>query len=163
MPAPERRLRGAPVGRRPRDSRRSSVYKAERATGDGLQFRSRAETLRYLRQVEQSAWFRERYPDWKPLDLRYKTTTQAPFASIKTRDIVIPTPAVYRTRQVILHEIAHFAQARGTPWHGHTFARVLLELTAEFAPPTYAPRLERNLREHGLDPDQGIPAGEVQP
>lgn len=62
-------------------------------------------------------------------------------------------------KPTVLHEIAHFAQARGTPWHGHTFARVYLELLDEFVGEYFTAPLRKRYKARGITPELGLAAG----
>lgn len=163
-PAPERRL--APNSHpysRPRDSRRESLYEAERLAGPARRLDSLEEAIELVGRIEKSDWFVERFPGWRPLELRGSKRSRRAWADIEGRTIVLPTETDWWTLDTVLHEFAHFTQARGTPWHGHTFGRVYLELLYEFGGRDYADRLAAAMRERNIDITQGIPAGWVQP
>ena len=61
----------------------------------------------------------------------------------------ITLPRRYRTKGVVLHELTHWALGidSGLPHHGRTFARVLLDATAEFWGPEHAEVLATAYRE----------------
>jgi hypothetical protein len=64
----------------------------------------------------------------------------------------ITLPRRYRTKGVVLHELAHFALGldSGLPHHGRTFARVLLDATEEFCGADRARALADSYRAHGV-------------
>ena len=64
----------------------------------------------------------------------------------------ITLPRRYRTKAVVLHELAHWALGidSGLPHHGRTFARVLLDAIGEFCGPERAAELAASYRAHGV-------------
>ena len=65
----------------------------------------------------------------------------------------ITLPRRYRTKGVMLHELAHWAMSEDhdLPHHGRTFARLLLDITLEFCGPDRAALLAQSYREHRVN------------
>ncbi|HMF03604.1 MAG TPA: hypothetical protein VKH17_02230, partial [Acidimicrobiia bacterium] len=65
------------------------------------------------------------------------------------RGTTITLPRRYRTKGVVLHELVHWALADDLdlPTHGRTFARLLLDATAEFLGAERAEGLQSSYRE----------------
>jgi putative metallohydrolase (TIGR04338 family) len=123
--------------RAPRDAQRARVYRAELPMPSsplpGLDACSA-----YAERVVGTLWWQARFPD-HTLDRvpRFRPgngARQAFFAEHHDGEQTITLPRRYRTKGVVLHELAHwalFAQP-DLPHHGGTFTRLLLDATAEF-------------------------------
>ncbi|MEX2253858.1 MAG: hypothetical protein WEC34_00320 [Acidimicrobiia bacterium] len=129
--------------RPPRDAQRSRIYRAEDPMPSsplpGLDA-----CRNYAERVVGTLWWQARFPDHS-LDRvpRFRPgngARQAFFAEHHDGEQTITLPRRYRTKGVVLHELAHwalFAQP-DLPHHGGTFARLLLDATHEFLGPERA-------------------------
>jgi putative metallohydrolase (TIGR04338 family) len=123
--------------RNPRDAQRSRIYRAETPVASsplpGLDA-----CASFAEKVIGTLWWQARFPDHS-LDLtpRFRPgngARQAFFREELDGEPTITLPRRYRTKGVVLHELTHWAlwSAVDLPHHGSTFARVLLDATAEF-------------------------------
>ena len=138
--------------RSPRDAQRARVYRAELPMPSsplpGLDACSA-----YAERVVGTLWWQARFPD-HTLDRvpRFRPgngARQAFFAEHHDGEQTITLPRRYRTKGVVLHELAHwalFAQP-DLPHHGGTFTRLLLDATAEFLGSDRAVLLHESYRE----------------
>jgi len=126
--------------RRPRDSQRSRVYRAETPL-PGRPLPDLRSCELYAADVAGSSWWGARFPHLQPGRLpRFRPGRGARQAfyreEIHDHGVVstITLPRRYRTAGVVLHEMAHWALAEATdlPQHGRTFARLLLDASTEF-------------------------------
>jgi putative metallohydrolase (TIGR04338 family) len=140
--------------RRPRDAQRSRVYLAETPLPSsplpGLDACGR-----FVDRVVGTLWWHERFPERDVASVpRLRPGQGARQAFYREEDDgpTITLPRRYRTKGVVLHELTHWALGidSGLPHHGRTFARVLLDLTAEFGGPDRAAVLTTAYREHGV-------------
>jgi putative metallohydrolase (TIGR04338 family) len=126
--------------RTPRDAQRSRIYRAETPVASsplpGLDA-----CATFAERVIGTLWWQARFPD-HTLDLtpRFRPgngARQAFFREEEDGEPTITLPRRYRTKGVVLHELAHWAlwSAIDLPHHGSTFARVLLDATEEFLGP----------------------------
>lgn len=132
--------------RRPRDAQRSRVYRAETVVPSsplpGL-----PACVHFAEKVVGSLWWTARFPDHGLGGLpRFRPGNGARQAFYREEPggPTITLPRRYRTKGVVLHELVHWALS-GTPdlaHHGTTFARVLVDATAEFCGPERAAELE---------------------
>lgn len=135
-------LEAAAPEKRARDAQRSRVYRAENVVPSsplpGL-----PACVSFAERVVGSFWWAARFPHCGLGDLpRFRPGNGARQAFYR-EDPDGPTitlPRRYRTKGVVLHELAHWALARSPelPHHGSTFARVLIDATAEFCGPERA-------------------------
>ena len=122
--------------KRARDAQRSRVYRAESVVPSsplpGL-----AACVTFAERVVGSFWWALRFPHCGLGDVpRFRPGNGARQAFYR-EDPDGPTitlPRRYRTKGVVLHELVHWALAHAPelPHHGSTFARVLVDATAEF-------------------------------
>jgi putative metallohydrolase (TIGR04338 family) len=140
--------------RRPRDAQRSRVYLAETPLPSsplpGLDA-----CARFVDRVVGTFWWQERFPERDVASVpRLRPGNGARQAFYREEDDgpTITLPRRYRTKGVVLHELVHWALGMdsGLPHHGRTFARVLLDVTAEFCGPDRADVLIASYREHGV-------------
>lgn len=134
-----------PAARSPRDAQRARVYRAETPMpASPLPGLDACAT--FIDRVVGTLWWQARFPT-RTLDrvprLRpgngarqafFRPGDDAPGHSAADPDPSITLPRRYRTKGVVLHELAHWAlwDEPLLPHHGSTFARVHLDLTAEF-------------------------------
>jgi putative metallohydrolase (TIGR04338 family) len=137
--------------KRPRDAQRSRVYLAETPLPSsplpGL-----AACANFVERVVGTLWWQERFPERTLADIpRLRPGNGARQAFYRDEDSgpTITLPRRYRTKGVVLHELAHWALGidSGLPHHGRTFARVLLDATLEFCGPERAHTLAAAYRE----------------
>ena len=140
--------------RRPRDAQRSRVYLAETPLPSsplpGLDA-----CARFVDRVVGTFWWQERFPDRDLASVpRLRPGQGARQAFYREEDDgpTITLPRRYRTKGVVLHELSHWALGidSGLPHHGRTFARVLLDATAEFCGPERAAALGVSYKEHAV-------------
>jgi putative metallohydrolase (TIGR04338 family) len=143
---------GEPRARRPRDAQRTRLYLAETPMASsplpGLDA-----CARFVDRVVGSLWWHLRFPD-RALGtvprLRPGNGARQAFYREEETGPTITLPRRYRTKGVVLHELAHFALGldSGLPHHGRTFARVLLDATDEFCGPDRARALADSYGSH---------------
>lgn len=138
--------------RRPRDAQRRRLYLAETPLPSsplpGLDA-----CAAYADRVVGTLWWEARFPRLGLGDMpRFRPGHGArqAFFSIDDRGPAITLPRRYRTKGVVLHELIHWAMAEDAdlPAHGRTFARVLLDATAEFLGAARATALIESYSEH---------------
>jgi putative metallohydrolase (TIGR04338 family) len=110
---------------------------------------------RFVDRVVGSLWWQLRFPDRALATvprLRPGNGARQAFYREEETGPTITLPRRYRTKGVVLHELAHFALGldSGLPHHGRTFARVLLDATDEFCGPDRARALADSYRAHGV-------------
>jgi len=145
-------LARTPIARRqPRDAQRKRVYLAETPLPSsplpGLDACGR-----FVDRVVGTLWWHERFPDrhlGNAPRLRPGNGARQAFYREEADGPTITLPRRYRTKGVVLHELAHWALGMGSglPHHGRTFARVLLDATAEFCGAERARELAASYRE----------------
>lgn len=132
--------------RRPRDSQRSRVYRAE-APVSSSPLPGLDACAAFADRVVGTLWWHERFPtatiDRVP---RLRPGNGARQAFLRDEDDGTHTmtlPRRYRTKGVVLHELAHWAlrEQPDLPDHGRTFTRVLLDATTAFIGPERAAAL----------------------
>ncbi len=141
--------------RRPRDSQRSRVYRAETPLPSsplpGLDA-----CAGFADRVVGTLWWHERFPaatiDRVP---RLRPGNGARQAFLRDEDDgshTITLPRRYRTKGVVLHELAHWAlrEQPDLPDHGRTFTRILLDATEEFLGEERATVLAEGYRVHSV-------------
>lgn len=140
--------------RRPRDAQRARVYRAESAIPSsplpGLDA-----CVRFAERVVGSLWWLARFPH-RGIDaiprFRPGHGARQAFYAEGPGGSTITLPRRYRTKGIVLHELAHWALSThpDLPCHGTTFARVLADVTAEFCGPVRGAQLEDAYRAHGV-------------
>ena len=136
---------------RARDFQRSRVYRAETPVPSsplpGL-----AACSTFADRVVGTLWWQARFPD-HTLDRvpRFRPGNGARQAFFRVEDDgshTITLPRRYRTKGIVLHELAHWAlhEDPALPHHGRTFARLLLDATEEFCGPERAAVLAASYR-----------------
>ena len=128
-----------------RDVQRARVYRAElplpASPLPGLEA-----CARFADRVVGTLWWQARFPDLT-LDrvprLRPGNGARSAFFGESERGLSITLPRRYRTKGVVLHELAHWAlhDQPDLPNHGSTFARLVLDATDEFSGPDRAREL----------------------
>jgi putative metallohydrolase (TIGR04338 family) len=129
--------------KRPRDSQRSRVYRAETPVPSSPLPGIDA-CANFADRVVGTLWWQARFPD-HTLDLvpRFRPGNGARQAFFREEDgggHSITLPRRYRTKGIVLHELVHWALSEdyGLSHHGRTFTRVLLDATGEFCGPERA-------------------------
>jgi len=140
--------------RRPRDAQRRRVYLAETPI-PSTPLRGLVACERFVDQVVGTFWWHARFPDrglGSVPRLRPGNGARQAFYREDDDGPTITLPRRYRTKGVVLHELAHWALGIDSdlPHHGRTFARVLLDATREFCGPDRAQALEASYVEHGV-------------
>ncbi len=138
--------------RAPRDAQRKRLYQAEHPLPSsplpGLDACGA-----FADRVVGTLWWYARFPEHH-LDrmprLRPGHGARQAFYREDDDGPTITLPRRYRTKGVMLHELAHWAMSdhEDLPHHGRTFARLLLDITLEFAGPDRASLLAESYREH---------------
>ncbi len=146
---PERETSARPP--RPRDAQRRRVYLAETPVATsplpGL-----PACASFAERVVGSFWWQQRFPERDlgaiPRLRPGNGARQAFYREDGGASITLPRR--YRTKGVVLHELTHWALGleSGLPHHGRTFARVLLDATAEFRGGEHAAELAASYRAH---------------
>ena len=122
--------------RPPRDSQRARVYRAELPMAvsplPGL-----AACARFADRVVGTLWWHARFPHltFEHLPrLRPGNGARTAFFSETDRGLAITLPRRYRTKGVMVHELAHWAlhDQSDLATHGATFTRLVLDATDEF-------------------------------
>jgi len=142
---------GSPKRRAPRDSQRARIYAAEHPLPSsplpGL-----GACATFADKVVGTLWWHARFPaltlDRIPR-LRPGHGARQAFYREDPDGPTITLPRRYRTKGVMLHELGHWAMSDDPdlPNHGSTFARLLLDLTAEYAGPARARALAESYEE----------------
>lgn len=137
--------------KRARDAQRARVYRAE--TGiPSSPLPGLPACVHFAEKVVGSLWWAARFPEHGLGGLpRFRPGNGArqAFYREEPNGPTITLPRRYRTKGIVLHELVHWALA-GAPdlaHHGSTFARVLVDATAEFCSPERATALEAAYRE----------------
>jgi putative metallohydrolase (TIGR04338 family) len=140
--------------RTPRDAQRSRVYLAETPLPSsplpGLDA-----CATFADRVVGTFWWQARFPE-HTIDavprLRPGNGARQAFFRVDPDGPTITLPRRYRTKGVVLHELVHWAMAEvdDLPHHGRTFARILLDATAEFCGPDRADALAVRYRESAV-------------
>jgi hypothetical protein len=130
---------------RPRDGQRARVYRAE-TTAPSSPLPGLAACVHFAERVVGSFWWAARFPEHGLADLpRFRPGNGARQAFFREEPTgpTITLPRRYRTKGVVLHELVHWALSGVTELahHGPTFARVLVDATAEFCGPERASEL----------------------
>jgi putative metallohydrolase (TIGR04338 family) len=130
----------APPPRRPRDSQRARVYRAERTVPEGRRLPTLADVQRYADRVTASALWRRLAPGRPRVEVRDGRGRRR--AGSYVGQPAIAVPRVHRRERHVLHELAHqLADAAGgpdEPAHGWRFAAGLLRLLEAFGSPEAA-------------------------
>lgn len=143
-----------PEPRRPRDAQRARVYRAETGVASsplpGL-----PACVSFAEKVVGSLWWAARFPDHGLGGLpRFRPGNGARQAFFRDEPggPTITLPRRYRTKGIVLHELVHWALSAtpALPHHGSTFARVLVDATAEFCGPDRAAELEAAYAEQSV-------------
>jgi hypothetical protein len=122
--------------RPPRDSQRARVYRAELPLPvsplPGL-----VACARFADRIVGTLWWHARFPHlgFEHLPrLRPGNGARTAFFSETDRGLAITLPRRYRTKGVMVHELAHWAlhDQPDLPTHGSTFTRLVLDATDEF-------------------------------
>lgn len=137
--------------RMPRDAQRRRVYLAETPLPSsplpGLDA-----CANFADRVVGTLWWQQRFPD-RDLgtipSFRPGNGARQAFYREESGGPTITLPRRYRTKGVVLHELAHWALGFNCelPPHGRTFARVLLDATEEFLGEERAAELTASYRE----------------
>jgi putative metallohydrolase (TIGR04338 family) len=136
--------------RAPRDAQRRRVYLAETPVPSsplpGLDA-----CARFVDRVVGTLWWDVRFPEHHlgaVPRLRPGNGARQAFYREEPEGPTITLPRRYRTKGVVLHELVHWALGldSGLPAHGRTFARVLLDATAEYCGDERAAELAASYR-----------------
>jgi putative metallohydrolase (TIGR04338 family) len=123
-------------GPAPRDAQRARVYRAELPLPSsplpGLDA-----CAHFVDRVVGTLWWQARFPELtldRAPHLRPGNGARTAFFSESDRGQFITLPRRYRTKGIVLHELAHWAlhAQRDLPSHGSTFTRLVLDATEEF-------------------------------
>jgi putative metallohydrolase (TIGR04338 family) len=143
----------------PRDAQRARVYRAELPLPSsplpGLDA-----CARFADRVVGTLWWHARFPhltlDRLPR-LRPGNGARAAYFSESDDGVTITLPRRYRTKGIVLHELAHWAlhDQPDLPSHGATFARLVLDSTDEFCGPERARTLANAYRAERVRVGQG--------
>jgi len=165
MMNPSRRVPKPPGERRPRDSQRSKLYRAERTVGEGQHFPSVAHCQARVDQILASAWWQTRFPALDQVQVRDGRGRRHAGAFHNRGAISLPRWS--RRERVILHELAHLATPASFAAHGPEYAAVYLELVGHFMGAAAARDLAEAFRTHRvrsgtpglLEKEKPVPVG----
>jgi putative metallohydrolase (TIGR04338 family) len=132
--------------RRPRDSQRSKLYRAERTVGAGHHFPSVAHCQAQVDRILASAWWKARFPALDQVQVRDGRGRR--HAGAHQSHGAISLPRWSRRERIILHELAHLATPASFAAHGPEYAMVYLELVGHFMGATAARDLAEAFRAH---------------
>lgn len=117
------------TSKRPRDSQRSKVYRAELPRG--RRFETVAEMQAYCDRLHGSAWFQRRWPRLRGFRIHSGAGNRRATCSWGLHP-TIKMPRWARVESVLLHEVAHACvyerYGRSVAAHGPEFVSTLLEL-----------------------------------
>jgi hypothetical protein len=138
--------------RAPRDAQRRRLYEAEHPLPSSPLPGLDACAV-FADKVVGTLWWHARFPDHtldKVPRLRPGHGARQAFYREDDGGPTITLPRRYRTKGVMLHELAHWAMSvdGDLPHHGRTFARLLLDATLEFGGPVRSRALTESYREH---------------
>ena len=145
----------------PRDAQRRRVYLAETPLPSsplpGLDA-----CADFVDRVVGTLWWNVRFPEHHlgaVPRLRPGNGARQAFFRDEPTGPTITLPRRYRTKGVVLHELVHWALGldSGLPAHGRTFARVLLDVTAEFSGAERAGELTASYKEQRVHVGQAGP------
>jgi hypothetical protein len=119
---------------------------------------------RFAERVVGTLWWQIRFPAYGLGGLpRFRPGNGArrAFFRVEASGPTITLPRRYRTKAVVLHELAHWAleDEPGLAAHGSTFARVLLDATLEFCGEMPAVELAAAFAAHRVRVGSAIGAG----
>jgi len=107
-------------------------------------------------RVVGTLWWHSRFPDHTldkmPFFRPGNGARQAFFREEEGGGFSITLPRRYRTKGVVLHELAHWALSdqQHLAHHGRAFTRLLLDATTEFCGPARAEKLTASYEEFGV-------------
>jgi len=153
---------------RPRDSQRSRVYRAEMPM-PASPLPGLSACAVFAERVVGTLWWTARFPELT-LDriprLRPGNGARQAFYREDPDGPTITLPRRYRTKGVVLHELAHWAMSDAVdlPEHGATFARIVLDATEAFLGEDRAAELTAAYRAHRVrvaEPPRAGPTGRL--
>lgn len=134
---------------RPRDTQRARLYRAEKPSG-GLhprpEFDRAREVQAWVNRITRSRWWRGRFPRCGWINVKDGRGRRVACGTRYWNHGEVRLPRWSRSRLVILHEVAHCVQPRGTASHGPEFARLYLDLVRRWIGPEEAARLREGMR-----------------
>jgi len=133
-------------GKRPRDSQRAKLYRAEQSRPQGRRFATLPQCQHYVDSVLRSPWWRGVHPDIETVRVKDGRGRRSAAAWHQAREIALPRHA--RSELTILHELAHLVTPPTFAGHGPEFAATYLDLVGRFMPPPAAEDLRTAFREH---------------
>ena len=130
------------------------TYRAMARVNAGPALRSLSDTGRFVDDVIRSAWWAGRYPDLERVTVRGGPAGGPAWHTARPgiAGAALHLPAWARRPLVVLHELAHVAAAPllSAKAHGPQFARIWVDLVAEFMGRDTARQLAAELRREGL-------------
>ncbi len=150
--------------KRPRDSQRSKMYRAERSTKKlpHTHFKDLRQIRSYVKRIQKHKWFQERW-NWarwiEVRKIRSDASAHGWFAGGGHLVIQIPKAKWAMCEAVVLHEIAHGLaeiQWRKSPahkktaWHGPEFAKIYADLVQHYIGVEAGRELKKQYRANGV-------------
>ncbi len=130
--------------RRPRDSQRARLYRAEEEVHAGRRLPTVAQLQAYVDGVAGSDWFLARW-GVRPFEVRPGYGHRRATADVNG---VLQLPRWARSEVVVLHEMAHCLTPVAFAAHGPEYAGVLLALVRRAVDPGRAQSLEDAFARH---------------
>jgi putative metallohydrolase (TIGR04338 family) len=142
--------------RRPRDSQRGRLYKAEGACFgyDWPKMKTLDEVTDYVAWITGTKWWAKRYPSIAPGSVRVTDGRGRRNAEARGIDHIL-LPRAMRTQWIVLHELAHLGtnsiyRSRTYAGHGPEFAVEYLALVQRFLGRDWSGQLRDYFRDHGV-------------
>ena len=118
--------------RRPRDSQRSRLYKAQWEIGAGHNFKTIPALREYVSAILRHDWWRYYFPHVPDVTVKDGRGRKNAGAHTTTDGPTILMPRWSRTERVTLHELAHLVTPDAAPAHGPKFARLYVCIVTEY-------------------------------
>lgn len=131
-----------------RDSQKSRLYAAEKEfkTGPHPEYRKVAQIEEFIAEMIATNWWQARYPHIPHIRVKDGRGTRIARGSSLAWQISLPLWA--RTREIILHEVAHVLTPSHLPAHGREYAQVYYDLLLRFCGPETADKFVIGCIEH---------------
>lgn len=139
-----------------RDYQVSKVYKAENNTSAGSikkkknYFKNRANMQIFVDKIINSKWFKKRYIIWNKIYIKQPHRNRK-YCEADTDNATIWISDKWNIKQIILHELAHFANPEAAPYHGKEFCSIYLEFVKRWLGKREYKELKNNFKKYGVD------------
>lgn len=141
-----------------RDSQKSRLYAAEKEFKNGPhpEYRKVAQIEEFIAEMIATKWWQARYPHITRIRVKDGRGTRIARGSSQTWQISLPLWA--RTREIILHEVAHVLTPDELPAHGREYAQIYYDLLLQFCGPETADKFVIGCIEHRVKIGRRRPA-----